>query len=193
MTDVSFLYPAPIAVNPHNETAIRDRGTMLDDMLRDNLDLVICGTAASSKSAEVGHYYAGPGNKFWRTLAQTGLTDRELTPARYRELLDQGIGLTDVVKGQAGNDAEIEFGRAAPDAVRAKILEHEPRYFCFNGKRAAKQFFGVKTVSYGVQPSPLGRTVLFVAPSTSGAANGAWDFAVWQELARLVRQPSRVR
>jgi hypothetical protein len=46
-------------------------------------------------------------------------------------------------------------------------------------------------VDYGVQPVRVGRTVLFVAPSTSAAANGSWDRSIWQELARRVRRPRR--
>jgi G:T/U-mismatch repair DNA glycosylase len=42
--------------------------TLLDDLLRIGLRLVICGTAAGERSAKLGAYYAGPGNKFWRTL-----------------------------------------------------------------------------------------------------------------------------
>ena len=162
------------------------RGSMLEDLFRSDLDLVICGTAATAKSALVGHYYAGPGNKFWRMLAQTGLTREELTPASYMRLLEYGIGLTDLVKGQAGNDAGLRFDRMSNELLRGKIAQHQPRYLCFNGKRAAQQYFLTKAIGYGVQAAQLGKTILFVAPSTSGAANAAWDLAVWQDLADRV-------
>jgi TDG/mug DNA glycosylase family protein len=161
---------------------------MLEDLLRSHLDLVICGTAASAKSALVGHYYAGPGNKFWHVLAQTGLTAEELRPGSYRRLLDFGIGLTDLVKGQSGSDAMLQFDRMSSDLLREKIRKYQPRYLCFNGKRAAQQYFSTKAIGYGVQAARLGTTILFVAPSTSGAANAAWDLAVWQDLADRVRR-----
>ena len=65
------------------------------DVLTTGLDLVICGTAASSVSAQRGQYYAGPGNRFWTILWETGLTDRLLEPPEYGSLLDYRIGLTD--------------------------------------------------------------------------------------------------
>ena len=65
----------------------------LEDVLTTGLDLVICGTAASSVSAERGQDYAGPGNRFWTNLWDTGLTDRLLEPSEYRSLLDYGKGL----------------------------------------------------------------------------------------------------
>ena len=70
------------------------------------------------------------------------VTPRRLAPREYRELLSFGIGLTDVVKGQAGGDACIDFTRASPDSVRVKILDLRPAVMAFNGKKAAEAFFG---------------------------------------------------
>lgn len=159
---------------------------MLDDLLSDGLRLVVCGTAAGARSARLKQYYAGPGNRFWSVLAETGLTSRELRPHEAAKLLDHGIGLTDVVKGQSGADSSLVWHKASPDDVREKMLAMQPRWLCFNGKRAAQVFFGAKDVDYGVQSVCVDRTRLFVAPSTSGAARGYWDPAYWHELATLV-------
>jgi len=161
---------------------------MLPDLLRRHLDLVICGAAAGTRSAAQGLYYAGLGNKFWRTLATVGLTSRQLEPSEYRLLLNYGIGLTDLVKDQAGGDRTISFRRADSMLVRLTIMRYQPRYLCFNGKRAAQEFLGTREVEFGVQRSRIGKTVLFVAPSTSAAANATWDPAVWQDLAKRVRR-----
>ncbi|WP_448046391.1 uracil-DNA glycosylase family protein [Bradyrhizobium liaoningense] len=48
----------------------------LPDQLRPNLRLVFVGTAASTRSAELGHYYAHPGNRFWRAIHEAGITSR---------------------------------------------------------------------------------------------------------------------
>ncbi len=58
----------------------------------------------------------------------------------------------------------------------------------FNGKRAAQVFYGARTIGYGLQGDVLGQTRVFVVPSTSGAASGAWDVDKWRALARVVRQ-----
>ena len=63
---------------------------------------------------------------------------------------------------------------------------YQPRYFCYNGKRGAREFLGAADIQFGVQRQRIGRTVLFVAPSTSGAAAATWDLSVWQDLARRV-------
>jgi len=146
---------------------------------------VICGSAAGTKSAKEGHYYAGRGNKFWRTLATVALTTFELRPADYARLLEFGIGLTDLVKHQAGSDRAIRFQNADAERLATKIRRYAPRFLCFNGKRAAQEFFGGQ-VEYGLQVARIGTTHVFVAPSTSAAANRSWDISHWQEIARLV-------
>ena len=160
--------------------------TVLEDVLVPNLRLVICGTAASAKSAERKEYYAGRGNKFWATLHEIGLTPRRLTPAEFRELLRRGVGLTDIVKDQAGADSEIDFARAGIDALHNKVLELTPNVLCFNGKTAAKKFLRRRRVAYGLEPGAIGPTKLFVAPSTSARAIKYWDITWWRELAGLV-------
>jgi TDG/mug DNA glycosylase family protein len=116
----------------------------------------------------------------------TNSNSRQLSPLEYELLLTFGIGLTDVVKGQSGSDQELDFSGVSAEVLRNKVLEYRPRYLCFNGKRAAREFLGRKRVRYGLQPESIATTGLFIAPSTSGAANASWDLSVWQRLADLV-------
>jgi double-stranded uracil-DNA glycosylase len=162
--------------------------SVLEDVLADGLRLVICGSAASAASARVGAYYAGPQNRFWATLADIGLTEAPWSPHQFRELLQLGIGLTDIAKSQFGNDDTIRVLAADREALRDRIARYQPAILCFNGKRPAQQFLQRRAVSLGLQPTSVGRTRLFVAPSTSAAARGHWELATWHELARLVRR-----
>src|SRR5438309_7398698 len=73
---------------------------VLPDYLAPNLDAVFVGTSVAAASARRGHYYAGPGNKFWQFLCTAGLTDRILRPEEEAALVAYGIGLTDLVKGR---------------------------------------------------------------------------------------------
>lgn len=163
---------------------------MLEDILKPDLLVVFCGTAAGAESEARRQYYAGPGNRFWEVLATTKLTPRQLAPADYRILLEFRIGLTDIVKQQSGSDVDIDFRSADRESLRKKIVRLAPRYLCFNGKRAAQEFFCTKAVEYGLQATTIGSTSLFVAPSTSGAARGSWDLSVWRDLARRIRHES---
>jgi TDG/mug DNA glycosylase family protein len=163
---------------------------MLPDVLDFMLDLVVCGSAAGTHSAAAGCYYAGPANKFWRTLASVRLTPVLLTPPEFRQVLEFGIGLTDLAQDQAGADSVIRFNEAQREQLRSRIIEHRPRYLCFNGKRSAQEYFGVRAIDYGLSSLTIGNTRLFVAPSTSGMASGAWDIRQWRRLARLVASAS---
>ena len=156
---------------------------MLNDLLQPGLKLVVCGTAAGTTSGKVGYYYAKPSNKFWKMLFQVGLTSLQLAPSEYQRLLDFGIGLTDFVKGQSGMDKQIKFAAANRDEFSSKIIHYSPAILCFNGKKAGELCLQRK-VDFGFQPEVIGTTKLFVAPSTSGAANGSWNIGLWQELAQ---------
>ena len=162
----------------------------LPDVLRPGLNIVFCGSAAGAASARAGAYYAGPGNKFWDVLHRTGLTPRRLAPAAFPLLPDFGIGLTDMAKHYAGADAGIRRAHDDPAALKAKIVRFRPAVLAFNGKRAARAFVG-HGVDYGRLDSTLSGTVLFVLPSTSGAAARYWDEVPWRTVAALSRSIRR--
>ena len=164
---------------------------VLPDLLRPGLRVVICGSAAGAVSAARGAYYAGPGNKFWRILAEVGLTPRRLDPGEFREVLNFGIGLTDLVKTHSGSDAILP--RAADDVagLAARIRSIRPRLVAFNGKRAAAAFYGRSGRDVGYGPGPLMADFppTWVLPSTSGAACGSWSDAPWRQFADAVGEP----
>ena len=114
---------------------------VLPDLLRPGLRVVICGSAAGAVSAARGAYYAGPGNKFWRILAEVGLTPRRLDPGEFREVLNFGIGLTDLVKTHSGSDAVLPREANDVAGLIARIRSVRPRLIAFNGKRAAAAFY----------------------------------------------------
>ena len=165
-------------------------GDILEDLLRPELRLVICGTAAGTRSAQVGAYYAGPGNKFWRTIHAIGLTPNLVAPPDWHSLEAFGIGFTDLVKRHSGMDRELPPGSFDAGRVRKLIEKHQPAALAFNGKTAAKAFFSRSQIDYGRQDDVIGRTSIWVLPSTSGAASGAWSAEPWHALAAyLVASP----
>jgi TDG/mug DNA glycosylase family protein len=155
---------------------------ILPDLLTSDLKLVVCGTAAGRRSAELGAYYAGPGNRFWAMLHHNGATPSLLTPAEFRGLLAHRIGLTDIAKKTFGADRELAASDFDPAGLRRRILEYRPAVLAFNGKRAAREYFG-RDVDYGYQQGgDIGATRIYVGPSTSGAARGFWNAEIWRRI-----------
>jgi TDG/mug DNA glycosylase family protein len=159
---------------------------VLPDVLESNLAVVFCGTGAGRKSAEVGAYYARPGNRFWKTLHAVGLTPRCVEPHEFRDVGAHGIGLTDIAKEHVGQDAEIDLQQVDAAALRKRIAACAPRILAFTSKRAASLFLGRPTgrIAYGFQQETIDGTRIFVLTSPSGAAGSHWQVGPWEELAR---------
>jgi TDG/mug DNA glycosylase family protein len=159
---------------------------ILADILAPGLRLVVCGSAAGTRSAELGAYYAGPSNQFWGMLHRVGLTPRLLSPEEFRDVVAYGIGLTDIAKKSFGADSSLRPADFDRDGLRGRIETYQPGILAFNGKRGASVFFG-GPVAYGYQPGrDIGATRIYVAPSTSGAARGFWDESLWRVVAEAV-------
>ena len=161
----------------------------LPDLLQNQLRLVFVGTAASTWSADVGHYYAHPGNRFWRTLYDVGLTPRRYEPHEFRMLLQLGIGFTDVSKSGSGMDHQISKDQIDVTSLEAKLRKYRPQTLAFTSKKAASLFYARPTtdIALGRQPPQDDFPTVFVLASPSGAASGAWSLQPWQELAAHVR------
>ena len=165
---------------------------LIPDILTDGLRVVFCGSALGDVSWERRAYYANPGNRFWQTLAEVGLTPRRLAAEEYPRLVDWGIGLTDLVKTDHGQDAHIFDSHVDLDKarrlLRVKVLQWQPRVLAFTSRTVAAQFLERRTGT-GRQQECFGWTVVWVLPSTSGLARRFFDIGPWQDLARFVRDP----
>ncbi len=164
---------------------------ILEDVLAEDLVVVFVATTATDRSARTEAYYAGKGNKFWRTLFRVRLTPRQFRPEEYNLLLAHDMGLTDMVKKRTAVDAELTDADFEIDPFLKKIKDHGPAIVAFNGKEAAKRALSKPTVSYGMQKEKLYKSMVFVLPSTADQANDYWDEGHWRELAAAVRKARR--
>jgi len=165
---------------------------LLKDVLIENLDVVFCGTAKGKASATKGFYYAGPGNKFYAILHQASFTPTRLLPTECYTINNYGIGLTDLVHTESGNDNQIRKESYEIDLFLEKMKNYNPKYIAFTSKAAASFALGFKGITsiieYGLQSQMIGGSKVFVLPSTSGSARAYWDEKYWFELSRIVKQ-----
>lgn len=151
-----------------------EHAPLVPDILAENLDVIFVGAAPSHSSADVGHYYAGPTNKFWLLLSQAGFTPRRLRPEEDAEVIRYGIGLTGIFKHLA-TSANHLLPRPSEERradLRAKLLRCAPRFVCYNGKDVFHMCTGKVCTDWGEQPELLGTSRVFVAISSSARADG---------------------
>jgi len=171
--------------------------SVLPDILGPSLRILFCGTAVGERSAQRGHYYAGPGNDFWRLLHDTGLTPGLLSPDDDLTLPTFGLGLSDLVQDVAqSHDRGLSFD--VPSLVE-KLALYEPEWVAFTSKRAGKaaaHALGHRPPALGPASWSIAECKVFVLPSPSGANRRAsYDgratrLSWWQELADLAGQPT---
>jgi TDG/mug DNA glycosylase family protein len=173
----------------------------LPDLLRPGLDLVFVGINPGEVSARRGHYYAHPGNGFWKALSSTTLVAVELGPDDDRSLPSMyGIGFTDVVKRVVTDSSDVTDAelRAAVPAFRRRIAYSRPRAVCFTTTRGMQACFpGVRAASeWGRQPVTFGAgsggAEVWLMPSTSGRA-AAHRAHVHHVLAALAERLTEMR
>ena len=148
----------------------------LPDHLKAGLDLVFVGINPGLRSAQAGHYFATSRNRFWPAFNAARMTPETLGPETDARALEHGIGFTDVVKRATRRMSELrtpDFKEGAA-LLREKLLRCQPKVVCFNGLTGYRSFLrhtegGLATARLGRQSQPIGRSTVFVLPSTSPA------------------------
>ena len=144
---------------------------MASDLLRPGLHLVFCGYNPSLASGRTGRHYAHPGNRFWRILHAAGITERLYAPEEDEELLDLGIGFTNLCDRPTRRADELtrEEIQAGSRELRAKFEQHRPAAVAYTGIGVYKWFRATSKVEWGVQQAPAVPGVTdVVVPSPSG-------------------------
>ena len=175
-----------------SETPVEPPAT-LPDLIAPGMRLVVVGINPSLYSVAVGHYYARPGNDFWKMLAETGLTSSVLAPSEDHELPRLGIGLTDLVKTPSNNFDELPSGvfAGALDDLRSRLAATDPAVVLFNGsgglERSLRRRPGFGRLDPGIA---IGAAAVLCMPSSSGAreASETWP---WPSSGRQPHWPSR--
>jgi TDG/mug DNA glycosylase family protein len=148
----------------------------LPDYLALRLDILFVGINPSIVSAEQGHYYANPRNRFWRAFNLAGMAPEPLWPESDYRVLEFGMGFTDLAKRptRGMSDLRADEFRQGAAALREKLRRYRPRLVCFQGLTASAGYLRYTQgfrgrVTPGLQPSPPGEPAIFTMPSPSPA------------------------
>jgi double-stranded uracil-DNA glycosylase len=143
---------------------------MLGPIIGPGLRVLFVGINPSLRSAEVGHHFARPGNRFWPTLHAAGFTSRRLRPDEDRELPSHGVGVTNIAFRPTREAAELtpdELRRGAA-ALEATVRRHEPRLVAVVGLTAFRVAFDRPRATMGLQRDAIGGRPVWVLPNPSG-------------------------
>jgi TDG/mug DNA glycosylase family protein len=155
---------------PTKEDLATARDKTVRDIIGPNLKVLFCGINPGLYSGATGCHFARPGNRFWPALHLGGFTPRQLSPWERVEMLEVGLGITNIVMRTTAAAAELSDDeiRQGAATLRRKVLRHKPRYLAVLGLQAYRIGFGHKTAGVGEQPEHIGDTKVWLLPNPSG-------------------------
>ena len=171
---------------PTREEIANAAGKTVPDVIAPGLRVLFCGINPGLYTAAVGHHFARPGNRFWPALHQSGFTRRLLSPFEEAELLEMGLGITNVVARATATAAELspEDFVSGGRILRRKIRRFAPHFVAVLGVGAYRVAFGQLKAAIGEQVERIAGARVWVVPNPSGL-NANYQLP---ELVRLFRK-----
>ena len=150
----------------------------IPDVAAPGLRVLFCGINPGLYSAATGYHFARPGNRFWPALHRSGFTPRVLRPSEQEQLLELGLGITNVVARATARADELSTQELVSGAqtLAAKVTRLGPRWLAVVGVTAFRTAFGEPRAVVGRQELTIGRTSVWVLPNPSGL-NAHWSAA----------------
>jgi double-stranded uracil-DNA glycosylase len=160
----------PRPFKPTKQQLIEAAGKTVPDVIAPGLRVLFCGINPGLYTAAVGHHFARPGNRFWPALHGSGFTDRLLSPFAERQLLQLGLGVTNVVARATAAASELtkdDFIKGG-SRLRAKVRRYRPRIVAVLGVGAYRDAFARTKAVIGEQDEQIGEARVWVLPNPSG-------------------------
>jgi len=163
------------------------RDAVIPDVIAPGLEVLFCGINPGLWSGAMRQHFARPGNRFWPALYASGFTPELFTPARQRELLALGLGISNVVDRATARADELTAAelREGGRKLAEKAARYRPRWIAVVGVTAYRTAFERRNAQVGPQPEPIARSRVWVLPNPSGL-NAHWTpAALAAEFARF--------
>lgn len=147
----------------------------LPDYIRPGLRVLFVGINPGLRSAQVGHHFAGPSNRFWKLLYESRLVNEPLTYREDWRLPEWGLGLTNIIsRSSPGIDVlKPREYRAGVVRLQTKVTHYRPTIVALLGVTIFRSIFlpGTRTPSrpsLGLQTTRLAGVRVFLLPNPSG-------------------------
>ena len=141
----------------------------LQDVVGESCEILFCGINPGMMSGATGFHFARPGNRFWKALALSGLTDRLLQPSEQALLPGFGLGITNLVARVSATAKEVSREElvAGGIALRSRVEQYQPSIVAVLGLGGWRIAID-RHAELGRQANLLGDATLFVLPNPSG-------------------------
>ncbi|WP_067720836.1 G/U mismatch-specific DNA glycosylase [Nocardia yamanashiensis] len=159
---------SPSRPSPADLAAAQDK--TIPDVIGPGLRVLFCGINPGLWSGATGQHFARPGNRFWPALHRSGFTPRQLRPDEQREMLELGLGITNVAARTTAKADQLtaEELRTGGRALVERVEQYQPRVLAVLGIGAYRTAFGRPRTTIGPQPERIGDTAIWVLPNPSG-------------------------
>lgn len=195
---------------PRRTAAVRPRVRLQEDWsrlrLRDRIEpgvrVLFVGINPGVRSAQTGHHFAGPSNRFWKLLVASGLVPEPITYLDDDRLPEWGYGITNLIARPSPgiNDLSPREYLEGWKTLEAKVRRHKPEVLALVGVTVYRALLPMldparkrsrsTEPAVGPQPQVLHGARVFVLPNPSGR-NANFSYAemleAFSELQRLLR------
>lgn len=145
---------------------------VIPNLVKENLKVLFIGINPGTRSAAVGHHFAGRSNRFWKFLFESGLTPVKLTGELDYRMLDWDYGITNLVHRSTVTAAELSRKemKEGAESLLLFILEYRPKIAAFLGKDIYR---------YCIRAAGIGHPEEFHwGLQTTGIVEGVTDFVL---------------
>jgi double-stranded uracil-DNA glycosylase len=144
---------------------------LLPDLVRPPVTILFVGINPGVRSAAIGHHFAGPSNRFWKLLFDSGLVPEPIGPDDDGRLPEWGFGVTNLIpRSTPGIDTLTPAEYVAGARVlRRKVRRWKPEIVALVGVTLYRALCGARApVPCGLQPEQFEGSAIFVLPNPSG-------------------------
>lgn len=151
------------------------RRSRLSDHIQPGVMILFVGINPGLRSAQIGHHFAGPSNRFWKLLYESHLVAESLTYRDDGRLPEWGLGLTNIIgRPSRGIDTlSAEEYRGGMATLTGKVRQFRPRIVALLGVTIYRMMYGSdRTLPSRLPLGPTERNIagvpIFLLPNPSG-------------------------
>ena len=153
----------------------------LKDRIGPGVRVLFVGINPGVRSAQTGHHFAGPSNRFWKLLFESGLVPQPLTFMEDGRLPEFGFGITNLVARPSPGIDDLKPAEylGGWDILQAKVRQFRPAVVALVGvtlyrairplvEEAGGRLSKSRPIALGFQQESVHGARLFVLPNPSG-------------------------